>query len=276
VPQPEYVIAPSGWTPDDDNPFSADGSYGPADSAIVLRDGDDTRTWYGAGRTGLFALHLWAGLPDVRERVADFVRYENEHGRVSIVALPQDLAGRRFVDEALAQVPAAPRLRESDPRWVVHSTSEDAWRSIQRDRAISALSELPERVARVGGLGLRVLGEPPDFAEYVVLGRIDTPSAEIVVASQQNGRLCEDADAPYQPGVRLYLDGHAIITSGVAARDGRHTLKVRGRVSLPRFLAAVITSRNLARPNGLTEWTPRAFVTAANAAFARVIDGGAL
>ena len=241
-----------------------------------MRDGDDTRTWYGAGRNGLFAFHIWVGLTDVQERVADFVRYENEHGRVPIVALPERLSGRRFVDEALSQVSAAPLVRDSDPRWVVHSTSEGAWRGIQSDEALRALSELSGCEVPVGGLGVRDLGEPPDFTEHVVLGRIDTFSAEVVVSSQQKRRLCEDPDASYEPGVRLYFDAHAIVTSGLAVRDGRHTLKVHRRLPLGPFLAAAIAAGDLVRPRGSTVWTPRTFTVSANAAFTKVMGNGEL
>ena len=89
----EYLIAPPGWTPDDDNPFSLDGVYGPGFGCMVLRD-DDEREWYGAGDKGLFALHVWAGLPDIQETVADFVRYENAHGRIPIIGLPERLCDR--------------------------------------------------------------------------------------------------------------------------------------------------------------------------------------
>ena len=269
----EYLIAPAGWTPEADNPFSVDGRYGPGCSCIALRDGDE-REWYGAGDNGLFAIHVWAGLPDVRERVADFVRYENTHGRVPIVALPERLAGGRFVDEALSQVPVASLVRDSDPRWVVHSTSEDAWRLIQSDGVLRALSELSDRGAQVGGLGIRDLGEPRDFAEHVALGRIDSLSAEIVVSSQQKRRLCDDPDASYEPGVRLYFDGHAIITKGLAVRDGRHTLKVHRHLPLRPFLVAAIAAGDVRRPEGKTAWTPRTFTAAANAAFFNAIEDG--
>ena len=262
----EYMIAPPGWTPDDDNPFSVGGKYEPGCSCIALRDGDE-RMWYGAGDNGLLALHVRAELPDVRERVADFVRYENGQGRVPIVAMPERLCGGRFVEDALSQVPDAAQVRDSDPRWVVHSTSEAAWRLIQSDGTLRALSELSGEERRPGGLGIRDLGEPPDFAEHVILGRIDSLSAEIVVSSQQKRRLCDDPDASYEPGVRLYFDGHAIITSGLAVRDGRHTLKVHRRLLLRTFLAAAVGTGDVEWPEGKTSRTPRAFTAAANAAF---------
>jgi hypothetical protein len=126
----------------------------------------------------------------------------------------------------------------------------------------------------VGGLGARELGEPPDFAEHVVLGRIDLLSAEIVASSQQKRRMCDDPDASYEPGVRLYFDGHAIITEGLALRDGRHTLKVHRRLPLRPFLVAAIAAGDVRRPKGKTAWTPRTFTAAANAAFFNVTEDG--
>lgn len=267
-----YLIAPAGWTPDDGNPFSVDGKYVPGCSCIVLRDGDE-REWYGTGGSGLFAYYVGAGLPDIRERLADFVRYENVHGRTPIVSLPERFGDGRFIVDALSKVSAANLVRESDRRWVVHSTTESAWRLIQNDGALKAPSELPDRESRAGGLGVRELGEPPDFAEHVVLGRVDLLTAEIVVSSQQKRCLCEDPDLPYEPGVRLYFDGHAIITSGLAVRDGRHTLKVHRRLQLRPFLVALVAVGDLVRPRGQVAWTPRTFTAAANAAFLDVTKG---
>jgi hypothetical protein len=217
---------------------------------------------------------MWAGLPDVRDRLADFVRYENNQGRVPIVALPEGFEGDRFVREALAQVPEGLCVRESDPRWVVHSTSESSWRQIERDGELRALSELPDRDAGAGGLGFRTLGEPPEFAEYVVLAAIESLAPENVVSSRQKGHVCDDPDAVYVPGVRLYFDCHAIIESGLAVRDGRHTLKAHRRLPLSPFLFCSSSPDDATPVDTDAGWTPRAFTAAANAALREIIGSG--
>ncbi|MBD3368275.1 MAG: hypothetical protein GF405_08940 [Candidatus Eisenbacteria bacterium] len=235
-----YHIAPSGWVPGDDDPFTVDGLYPAGTSCIVLRE-DDLRTWYGALPNGLFAFHVHAGAPTVDETVADFIRYENALGRVPIVKLPRGFTGSAFVEDALARVPAPSLPRKSDPRWLVHATTTDAWTRVLKDGELRASSELrPEARPDLGSL---YLGEPPEFHEYVMLAAFDSISPEIVVASQERGELSEDPDAPYAPGVRMYFEFRGLLAAGIGVRDGRHTHKVHRRLPLdPHLMASVHAS----------------------------------
>jgi hypothetical protein len=240
---------------------------------MVLRDAD-RRTWYGAWPSGIFVLHIWFGSDDVRERVADFIRYENTHGRIPVLVLPEDVDADRFVEEALADVPAGATVRERDPRWIVHSTTDRSWLRIKADGELRALSGLPSDNTGSSGLGFRELGEPPEFADYVVLAGMDSLSPEIVVSSGQRREICEDPDVQYVPGVRLYFDCRAIIESGLAVRDGLHTLKVHRSLPLSPFLVFKISRDEAVLPEAEGEWTPRSFTAAANAAFLREAGGG--
>lgn len=267
----DYHLAPQGWTPERRNPFTENGSYGDAWSCLVVRD-DDRRTWYGAVRGGPFTFHIWSDLPDVRQRVADFVRYENVNGRTPIIAVPLRLGGSEFIDAALFDVPESGRVRESDPIWIVNSTTEQSWRLIEAEGNLRSFSELDAGFQKVCGLGLRDLGEPPEFAEYVALAPMDSLAPEIVVSSLQKGRICDDPGAPYDPGIRLYFDCHSIIKSGLGVRDGRHFLKIHRRLPLPPFLAGAFGASDVLLPEYEASWTPMSFTRAANRAFLRTRD----
>jgi hypothetical protein len=232
----------------------------------VIRE-DDRRTWYGSSGDGPFSLHLWVGIPDARERLADFVRYENSQGRIPVVALPEKLGGESYVLDALDHVPDQGIVREADPRWVVHSTSTESWDGIRSDGALRALSELDTSEVPHAGLGFRELGEPSEFAEYVALAPFESLAPEIVVSAKQKGRVCDDPDAPYRPQIRLFFDCHAIIRSRLAVRDGRHAIKVHRRLPLTPFLVRSLDEDDVGPAAGTTGWTPRSFTRAANEVF---------
>jgi hypothetical protein len=123
-----YFIAPARWTPDAENPFSDDGAYGPGWSYLAIIDGDNFR--HGQTPDGLFGMRFGREMPDFSARLADFLRYEAEHGRTVIVAAADDRGCAATIALALDETPAGPPVRPSDPRWMVHSTSADAWPAI--------------------------------------------------------------------------------------------------------------------------------------------------
>lgn len=258
-----YLKAPRGWRPTAPNPFLDDGSYGPAWSCFCL-DGDNRRvTFCGRGPAGPFTFRLGADCPDLATRLADFLRYEVLHGRQVIVSGPDSMDVDALVRDALRDVPSSHTVRPDDPKWVVHSTTSDAWASIQSDGCLKSLAVLEKEGRNVLGLGRDELGESPDYAEYIVLGRVDEVNAEHVVSSRQKGRIVTDADLGYQPGARLYFDSHRIICVGLAVRDGLHLIKVRHKLPLVPYLAAAVSVDDL--PS--RRWTPHMFWQAANEVF---------
>ena len=103
----------------------------------------------------------------------------------------------------------------------------------------------------------------------VMFGAVDAIGPELVVASFQAGRFVMDEDAPYTPGVRLYLNNHQIIRDRRGVRDGLHLIKVHHRLPLAPYLLAAIGAAGLDPGGEVGIWTPRAFVERANAALAQ-------
>jgi len=262
-----YFRAPIGWQPSDPNPFSDDGSYGFGWSCFFI-DGVDRRVNFcGGGKTGPYTFRLGADSPSLWRSLADFLRYEGEHGRQVILSCPDSMELDPLVDRALQDLPGPTAVRPQDPKWVVHSTTSESWASIRRDGCVKSLAALQEEGKKISGLGRDELGEPVDYADYVVLGRIDEVKAEHVVSSRQKRRIVTEADVPYQPGVRLYFDNHRIIAAGLATRDGLHLTKVRNRLPLSRYMVASVRVSEFPSQT----WTPRAFWEAANALFIRKV-----
>ncbi len=269
-----YYKAPPGWDTDQPNPFTPDGAYGVGWSAFEISDRDNDRRVYGRSASGLFRDTNGRLVDNLETRLADFLRYENAHGRETIIACPADVDIDSLVASALASTPAGPTIRESDPRWAVHSATLETWELIMESRCLKSFARLKAEGVDAHGIGFRELGEPDDFTEYVMLGEFDGIGCESVVASQAMGRVLTEEHTPYTPGVRLYFDAHKIITSGLAVRDGVHTLKVHDHLPLQPYLVAAITAADIESQGAVKTWTPRLFLDRANAWFGEHADSG--
>ncbi len=201
-------------------------------------------------------------------RLADFLKYETDHGRRVIVSFPPDVDADSVVRRAVECTPDRSTVRPDDPLWWVHSTSVENWAKIRGCGELRSHERLRREDLSRGAVGLFVFGEPADYAEYVMLAWALWVSPEHVVSSQQKGRLITEEDTPYTPGVRLYFDGHRIIRDGLAISDGLHMLKVHDHLSLEPYLVAAIGARDV-DPSGEVEvWTPWTFLNRANDCFA--------
>ena len=263
----KYLIAPRGWSHEDPNPFTPDGRYGAEWSCFCISGTYERLNFCGSGKNLLFTFCLGREAEHLRARFADFLRYENEHGRNVILSFPEGMETESFVQEALSETSDENAVRQDDPKWVVHSTNLEAWKGIQRDGALKSLSVLMKEDKNVLSVGFNQLGEPSEYAEYIVLGRIDNINAEHVVASQKKGCVFTEADTPYEPGIRLYFDNHKIIESGLAVRDGLYTTKVHFRLPLNPFLVTTVSQRDVDPKGKVREWTPKKFWKAANREF---------
>ena len=263
----EYHKAPAAWQANHPNPFSLDGSYGCKWSYFEIVDDLGENFTHGKLDNGLFHLRAGRAVAKLGARLADFLRYEPKHGRSVIVHGPPDIAVDSMVAEAIESNPDGSYLSEEESRWVVHSTDLDAWDNVQRCGTLRSQASLRREGREVVGLGLSLLKEPEDYAQYIMFSSVDAIGPEHVVASRSKGDIFTEENTPYTPGVRLYVDGHRIIRDGLAVWDGVHFLKVRDRVPLEPYLLAAVTTSDLDLERGASEWTPRTFLDAATAHF---------
>jgi hypothetical protein len=266
----KYLKAPSGWAPEVGNPFSSDGRYGDEWICFRIHPTDDHANCCGGGRKSVYTLCLGRKTANLNQRLSDFLRYGNGLGRNVILSFPENMNVDSFVQESLGNAEANDFVRKDDPKWVVHSTSLEAWSNIRKDGMLKSRSvQEKEGCNSRGGIGFDLLGETPEFVEYIMFGTIDSLSPEFVVASQKAGRILTEADAEYQPGARLYFDNHQIIRKGLAVRDGIHTMKIHRRLSLVPFLVAAVSAAELESEKNVPYWTPQTFISEANLEFQR-------
>ena len=269
----KYVKAPSGWSHADKNPFNPDGAYGPHWSCFCLHDSETDQFFTGAAGNGLFSARFGRRVDHLENRLIDFLRYENSHGRTVILSFPEDVDIDGFVARALSRTPDANTVRSNDPLVVVHSTTMDAWESISAEGRLRAASrrdvercQAPDS-SELSEVARYYRGEPAECGDYVMLGGVGGTSPEAVLASKQAGRFVLDEDAIHEPGVRLYFDNHRIITDGLGTRDGVHLIKVYQHLPLTPYLLAAISVDDVQLENNAQMWTPRTFVAKANEAF---------
>lgn len=235
-----------------------------------MLDADDDIIVNGTGDTGLYCFLAGRKVQNLETRLADFLRYENAHGRKVILSFPPDFAADELVRRTLEYVPDVTRIRPDDPRWLVHSTSVPAWERIRACGELRSLARLRRGGIEARGVGVSEFREPDDYADYVMFCGHDHIAAEHVVASQAAGRIITEEDTPYQPGVRLYFDAHRIILDGLAVRDGLHILKVHDHLPLHPYLITTIGVSDIDPEREIPVWTPRTFLDQANERFASI------
>jgi len=181
----------------------------------------------------------------------------------------EDLDVGVFVVQALDSTPPAHIVRDTDPEYLVHSTSLEASKSILQDGEIKAFARLLREGRAPDWHKLRSdqsLGEPPEYANYVNLGTIESPWVETVPASHASGRFLTPEDE-YEPGMRFYFNDHKIIRAGLDVRAPGATIKVLDSMPLRPFLIEVVRADDMDLPIRTGKWTPMLFTGAANKAF---------
>jgi hypothetical protein len=273
----KYVKSHPGWNPDLPNPFSPDGTYGLSWSALTIDPDSDERLGYPGncrGATGCFRCTTGMRNESFSTSLGDFLRYETNNGRTVIISCPEGIDIDKLVQRSACDTPPPTVVRESDPRWVVHSTALERWDMIRGCGELRSSARLRREGVNWEEVGFHQLGEPEEYREYVVLGDVGNVSSEHVIASHQHGFVFTDESVPYQPGVRLYFDAHRIISGGLAVRDGLHPIKVHERLPLDPYLLVAIGVRYVDPEGRVPAWTPKRFIEAANARFRESVGVG--
>lgn len=243
-------MATMDWYPTDDNPFSEDGEYGDAWSCFIYDNSiDDYSINY--PNTKVYTLRVSPDADKNYRRLFVFLNYELSYGRNVILKVCDGMDGQKLLEEFYAH-----RGKEkpvvADYKYMVHSTTLDAWKSIQKQGALLSPNMLKKIGVNVKEIGLKPMLEPKDYSDYVMLDLLDG-CGELVVNSRNLGEICTDPNISYSPGVRLYFSVEKILDAGLGIGDGVHLLKVKDCLPLENFLVDVISADMF--PN-IDNWTP--------------------
>lgn len=185
-----------------------------------------------------------------RWAVADFLRYERQHGRRPYVDADRELAG--WAAWGVPKVREHPALL---PRQccsfmtpggcggllLCHGAPTSALDAIFRTHELRSACLVagcsPEALARESSWR-----EPPDYFDYVMfaMGSCTTPEAAATARANARPLSADDLRPGYPRTVRFYFDWEDLADHPGATFDGVHVVKVRRRVSLELASAIVI------------------------------------
>jgi hypothetical protein len=260
----DYSKAPQGYIASDENPFSNDGRYGPDWTGFIILDREDDYGFMGQSKSGLFHYSFSRSRAHIEQMLADYLRYEAAHDRKTILSFPPDIDVDDFVRMALDSTPDSKVVRDSDPEYVVHSTTAYGAKQIFKDGELKSMSALGREGKGMASLAVE-LGEPSEYSEYICFAPIRSSGPEIVVASNQKGRFV-DENEPYEPGARFYFDAYSLIQSGLITRV-IGDIKVRNRLPLKPYLLYTVSFDKTGPGQNVKKWTPKTFTEASDAFF---------
>lgn len=250
-----YKIAPLDWTPEDQNPYEPDGVYGKDYSGFYLSSAKDDHVIIGTSETGLFHVSVHKEVSNIHERLIDFIRYENTFNRIPIIGSDYIFELDELINSIDIDTYA---VRDTDPTVLVHSTSLEAWDSIQKDYYLKSSLQLEKEKIGFISIGHKELKEPDEYKNFIMFGGFGC-NTEFIVLSQQRGFILCDKNCEYIPGVRIYLDCHKMIRDKIIFRDGLHTLKVKQKLDLKEYMIDCISTGKIDAENNLKTWTPEIF-----------------
>ena len=195
-------------------------------------------------------------------KLFDFLNYQNSyHKNIVLIISEEDYNSAESQYNGHNHCES---LREYEPKVLVHSTTLENLQSIQEDNYLKSWNILSkEKNAWEKEPIGKLLNDPEDLKDYVMLGDINSFAGEIVVMSKQKEQIICDPNELYQPGVRLYFDLEKIANDGLLIRDGIH-YKVKNFLPFTNYLLCCVTASDIKVES---EITPKEFVVKANAYF---------
>jgi hypothetical protein len=186
------------------------------------------------------------------QAVADFVAYEERHGRkVEVHADPAlsdwpdwPVPTSRHAPSGMAVQCCTHVLRDGcTSSLVCHGTPVETAASIFRDGMLQPATAVSGRPAAELAAA-STWGEPPDYFEHVMFahGRCTAPEAVAHSRRTQRDLVPSDLDLGYPPAVRFYFRWDVLSNHPRAVFDGVHPVKIHGVVDLADLAAVVVHS----------------------------------
>jgi hypothetical protein len=267
IEESKYLIAPKNWTPEQANPFSDKGDYEHY-SVLFLASEEDGKFSYDRIGSGAFVFTLHRFVENMDQRIFDFIEYENLFGRRVLLGTNYDLDIKKYIKRLHCETQRY-KVRKSDPAVLVHSTTTHSWQSIMQDMTLKSVRMLTEADITYESVGFHADQEPEEYKDFVMFGGLGA-MPEFMFQAQQYGRIVSGVNEIYDPGIRLYLDGHKMIQDKIIYRDGIHQIKVKGSLELRDYLLFNYTVED---NSSAKKWTPKTFADECDKWFHRYTQG---
>jgi hypothetical protein len=250
----QVFVAPKGYAPDNENPFTPDGRYGRSWTILKIDSYFEGVLYQQCTCHGCYEVTISPQYSYFYELIADFIQYESEYNRKILLVAERDI-NLEFSTNYKERI-----IRPSDPRYLIHSTTLARYEKIVADGLLKSPNRLKNEGCPVKSIGLKPLCEPEDYLDYIMFAKGGV-APELVVNSHLCGIVNYDPFAQYTPQVRLYFDGYKMVTDGLIVRNV--TSMAYDNVPL-RYLVKAVTADDLKLPDGDANWTPFAFSEAAD------------
>jgi hypothetical protein len=251
----QIYIAPSGYSMNEDNPFSLDGKYDRSWTILTIDSNVQGMLFQQRSRHGCYAVSMTPQYAFFNELFADFIQYETDHVRKIILVSKDDMNldfKTHYKDSS---------IRPSDSRFLIHSTTLPTYEKILSDGLLKSPHRLKREGYEVHPIGLEPLGEPDDYLDHIMFANSGV-APELVVNSRLCGGVNYDLNAPYLPQARLYFDGLKMVSDGLIVRNVASM--VFDSLPLEPYLLKTVVADNLQIPDGNPEWTPFSFAKCAD------------
>jgi len=198
--------------------------------------------------------------------LADYLRYEFNVGRKTIVCFPFHINWEDDILPNLIQYWTDDGFRETDPKYIVHSTTIDCGENILKDGKLKCFRKLEEEgYFNTKRLGHSQIGEPEDFKKHINFAPWKSIWAEVVVSSNQKNRFV-NPDEEYEPGYRFYFDAVQIANNNKLLRTGNGIPTCHEILDIEPYIISYETAKSLSRFT-TNIWTPKLFTEIANRRF---------
>ena len=130
-------IAPPDWKLDDINPFTKK-IFCKNWIGLFLDKANDSQMWNGTTKSGLFAVKYNRNVDNLKQMITDFIFYQKNRDSKVIVGSNYINDIKSYLNMAIASAATDYGVRESDSKYIVHSTSRESWKNIQKDMKLKS------------------------------------------------------------------------------------------------------------------------------------------
>ena len=201
-------------------------------------------------------------IPNWQLAVGDFIGYSNANNINGILVMSKSHY-EDSINKYIGHSYNEPMLRMDESPVLIHSTTSDNWKKIQKDGMLKSWNRLKQEILEWESqpIGAK-LGDPKEYCNYIMFGTGIT--GEIVVSSKLSGSINMDANTKYHTGARLYFNAKLMARDGLLIRDGEH-IKVKDTLPLEPYLIWAATWKNLRLESPIS--TPKIFAQTADNQF---------
>lgn len=202
----------------------------------------DKEVFIGRSKYGIWSV----GMPQEFKRIVMLISYENKYNRKIVFwsdNFEKLIELKKIIDNNFNTEQENEITVSEEDKFLCHSTTLDSFINIINDGLLLSYSELIKRKRTIKTVR-HILNEPIDYFDYVDLCSWNSVSSEIVIASNQAGRIQDEISIIYNPGIRIYFLSETIKKVEGFCSDGLHIGMIHKSLPLKFSCAFVVPNKD--------------------------------